>query len=169
MKISYLLGYTLSAIWWLIVVCFQLLIPLTIVLGFTEGTGFLGCAALLAVVTAPLTAWCGGLNTVPSIVWRFRKNLQTRIIELEGSYALQIKVFGSWLYVDASEGELGNVMTGRFDGLSAYPFILDKRSKAEKYLLRLQEDIAQGCTTTQCPPEVIATQTITRGNIVKVK
>lgn len=169
MKLSYLLGYTLSLIWWLFVVCVQLLVPITFVLGVTEQLGFLGLCALLTVCAAPLTAWSGGLNTVPSIVWRFRKNLQTRIIEQGGHYALQIKVFGGWIYVDASDGETGSVMTAWIDDCSAYPFLLDKRSKAEKYLVRLQEDIADGFKSTGYPPEVISTQVITRGNIVKAK
>lgn len=169
MKLSHLFGFTLSAIWWLVVVFIQLLVPFALVLGVVEHAGFLGLAAALLIVAAPLTAWSGGLNTVPSIVWRFRKNLQTRIIEVGGYYALQIKVFGGWIYVDASEGETGAVMTAWFDDLSAYPFLLSKRKDVEKYLVRLQEDIANGFKPTEHPPEVIATQTITRGNIIKTK
>lgn len=169
MKFSYLFGYTLSAIWWLIAVLVQLLVPFTFVLGVVVHPGFLALCAITALCAAGMTAWCGGLNTVPSIVWRFRKNLQTRIIEQGGLYALQIKVFGGWIYVDASEGEVGAVMTAWSENLSAYPFLLNKRSQAEKYLVRLQEDIAEGFTTKEHPPEVIATQTITRGNIVKSK
>ena len=169
MKLSHFLGYTLAAIWWLVVVVIQLLVPFALVLGVVEHPGFLGMAAALLVLAAPLTAWSGGLNTVPSIVWRFRKNLQTRIVEVGGYYALQIKIFGGWIYVDASEGETGSVMTAWFDDCSAYPFLLNKRSQVEKYLVRLQEDIANGFKPTEHPPEVIATQTITRGIVVKSK
>ncbi|MNI98307.1 hypothetical protein D3C73_1571310 [compost metagenome] len=78
-------------------------------------------------------------------------------------------MFGGWLYVDASEGETGAVMTGWIDDCSAYPFLLTKRKSVEAYLVRLQEDIAEGFKPTEHPPEVIATQVITRGNIVKSK
>lgn len=169
MKISCMFGYTISAIWWLLVILIQLSVPLTIYLGLTEDSRFLILTVILFLLAAVVTVWCGGLNTVPSILWRFRKNLQTRIVEVGGYYALQIKVLGGWIYVDASEGETGAVMTAWIDDLSAYTFLLNKRSQAEKYLVRLQEDIASGLKPTVHPPEVIATQTISRGNIVKPK
>lgn len=169
MKISYMLGYTISAIWWLVVILMQLSVPLTIYFGIVESAQFFIMTIVLFMFAAVLTVWCGGLNTVPSIMWRFRKNLQTRIVEVGGYYALQIKVLGGWIYVDASEGETGAVVTAWIDDLSAYNFLLNKRSQAEKYLVRLQEDIASGLKPTAHPPEVIATQTISRGNIVKPK
>ncbi|MNY56302.1 hypothetical protein D3C86_1923680 [compost metagenome] len=95
--------------------------------------------------------------------------METRIVELGGEYALQMKVFGLWIYVECSEGETGAVMTAWFPDMSAYPFLVSKRKDAEKYLVRLQEDIAECFKPTEHPPEVLATQVITRGNIVKRK
>ena len=169
MKLSYMIGYTISAIWWLIVVAIQLSVPLTVYLGIVEGAQFFIMTIVLFMFAAVLTVWCGGLNTVPSITWRFRKTIQTRIVEVGGYYALQMKVFGGWIYVDSSEGETSEVMTAWIDDISAHDFMLNKRSQAEKYLIRLQEDIASELKPTIHPPEVIATQIITRGNIVKSK
>lgn len=169
MKISYLFGYTLAAIWWLFAVCVQVAVPLAFWLAFTEHAAFFGLGLILTLIAVALTAYSGGLNAVPSILWRYRKNLQTRIIEVGGYYALQIKVFGLWIYIEASEGENGTVMTAWAPDCSAYPFVVSKRKDAEKYLVRLQEDIADCFKPNEHPPEVLATQVITRGNIIKAK
>lgn len=169
MKIPYLFGYMLGALWWLVVVCVQLSVPTMVWLAITEHPLFLLAGLALALIGILLTAVSGGLNTIPSILWRYRKNMQTRIVEVGGEYALQLKVFGLWIYVECSEGETGAVMTAWFPDLSAYPLLVSKRKDAEKYFVRLQEDIADCFKPTEHPPEVLATQVITRGNIVKAK
>lgn len=162
MKISHLFGYSLAAIWWLFVVLIQLLVPITFVLGVIDSAGFFAMSAILALAAAPLTAWSGGLNAVPSIVWRFRKNLQTRIVELEGAYALQMKVFGCWIYVETSEGETNSVMTAWIDDLSAYPFILSKKSKVVVYRDRLEQELREGFNPPKHAIEVVSEQVISR-------
>lgn len=162
MKISYVLGYTLSAIWWLFVVIVQLSVPTALLAGVVIHPGYNALAIGLAILAAPLTAWSGGLNTVPSIVWRFRKSLQTRIIERDGSYALQMKVFGGWIYVDGSDGETNSVMTAWRDDLSAYPFILSKKTKIIAYRDRLEQELRDGFNTPKQAVEVVSEQSISR-------
>lgn len=162
MKISHVLGYTLSAIWWLVVVIIQLAVPITLIAGITIDAGFLALCAILALVAAPLTAWSGGLNTVPSIVWRFRKNLNTRIVEHEGTYALQMKVFGGWIYVDGSDGETNSVMTAWIDDLSVYPFMLSKKTKIVAYRDRLEQELRDGFNVPKQAIEVVSEQVISR-------
>lgn len=162
MKISYLFGYTLSAIWWLFVVLIQILVPVTFVLGIIDSSGFFGMCLILTLAALPLTAWCGGLNTVPSIVWRFRKNLNTRIVEQEGVYALQMKVLGGWIYVDASEGETNSIMTAWIDDISAYPFMLSKKSKIVGYRDRLEQELRDGFNVPKHAIEVLSEHVISR-------
>lgn len=162
MKISHVLGYTLSAIWWLFVVIIQLSVPIALIAGITLHAGFLALCAILAIVAAPLTAWSGGLNTVPSIVWRFRKNLNTRIVEQEGSYALQMKIFGGWIYVDGSDGETQSIMTAWCDDLSVYPFILSKKTKIVAYRDRLEQELRDGFNVPKQAIEVVSEQIISR-------
>lgn len=169
MKLSYLLGYTVAAVWWLIVVCAQLCVPLMLWLGFAVNSLYLLAAAGMFFACGLITAVSGGLNTVPSILWRCQNTLQTRIIEVEGMYALQMKVLGLWIYVETSEGELSTVMTAWYPDISVYPFLVSKRKQAENYLLQLQMDIAEGVSASQHYPEVLNTQVITRGNIIKPK
>lgn len=169
MKISHLIGYGVSAIWWLFVVLVQISVPVTFYYGIAGDSVFFVATVILTIFGAALTVWCGGLNTIPSIVWRVRKNIETRIVEVGGYYALQIKVLGGWIYVDSSYGETGIIATAWCDDISAYDFLLNKRSMAEKYLVRLQEDIAGSLKPTCHPPEVLASKTISRGTVIKSK
>ena len=167
MKISYFIAFTVATIWWLFTIAIQLMVPLTFYLGFTEHPGFFGLFAAFLMCAALATGFCGGLNTIPALAWRFRKEVNTRIIELEGKYAVQMKVFGGWIYVDASDKDFSFVGTAWDPDFSARNFILKRKSDAEDYLVNLGKYLADGLK--ECAPvaEVLTNQSFINGTRVK--
>ncbi|MNC01646.1 hypothetical protein D3C75_490000 [compost metagenome] len=167
MKISYFIGFTIAVFWWLFTILLQLLVPLTFYLGFAEHPGFLALCAGIAMCAALATGFCGGLNTVPALIWRFRKEVNTRIIELEGKYAVQMKVLGGWIYVDASDRDCGFVGTAWDPEFSARKFILKRKSDAEDYLVNLGKYLADGRKESAPMAEVLSNQSFINGTRVK--
>lgn len=57
---------------------------------------------LIGILAAAMTFPLGGLNAIPALFWRFRKNIETRVVQVEDKYALQMRLFGRWFWVDVN-------------------------------------------------------------------
>lgn len=166
MKITHGIFWLIGLAFWLFCITIQLLVPVTFVLGFTESSGFFGMSAFFAFIGFLIMIFPGGLNSVPSIVWRFRRELPTRIIETRKHYALQIKLFGCWLYVDATPDAM-TVCTCWNPELSAHNFLVSSRKDAERYLDKLSKEIKDGFKDSEPAPEVLVQSSLIKGERVK--
>lgn len=166
MKITHLAVFTVAALVWTLFCAFQLLLPLTFVLGFTCDPWFFGLCLIVAVLCIPLTLFWGGFNTVPSLFWRFRRNLDTRIIEVNGHYAAQLRLIGNkWLYMDATKGDV--LLTCWEPEICGYNILLKEKRDAEKYLDNLAKEVHDGLKFAEPAPEILTNYQIINGERVK--
>lgn len=98
MKITHFLLFTFASLIWLLICAFQLSVIASLVISFVVSPWFLFYTAVCGFLSIGITLFWGGLNTVPSLFWRFRKSLDTRIIEVDAEgrkYAAQIRLIGN--------------------------------------------------------------------------
>ncbi|MNE02501.1 hypothetical protein D3C80_949790 [compost metagenome] len=166
MKITHVAMYFIAAIFWTAFCLFQLLLPVTLYAGFTCHPAFFGIFCVVAILCIPLTLFWGGFNTVPSLFWRFRRNLDTRIVEVNGHFAAQVRLIGNkWLFIDATPGDV--LITCWEPEMCAYNILLKNKRDAENYLDQLAKDVHRGLKFAEPAPEILTNYQIIDGERVK--
>lgn len=166
MKITHLFVSICTTLFWVAICAIILVAPLTIYLAFVHDVTILILTAGASMISFMLTITHGGFNTVPSILWRFRRNVDTRIIEIDGRYAAQFRLVGNaWMYI---HGEPGHVLwTAWIPDVSTREFLVGTKRRAEQYLETFAAEIADGLKTPASMPEVLTSYRIINGERVK--
>lgn len=135
---------------WLFSVVVQIAVPLLMYLMVFEirEPWMLIVIVLVAFIAIGVTAGAGGLNSVPSIMWRFKDTIDARIVEVQDPnkgrmYAVRMNFLGAWLWVSAPENN-GFVRVTWSHEMCPGNYLSSRRDHAEIHLANLGRFLARG-------------------------